>query len=200
MRQRLKRDAWSLGPREPLGGPLSTETHVGGAQGSREIRIHTLLSPESGSASPSAANNVSTEASGASLPTFPFSNTHRSRQCGGRTIEMGSINIKAEYAAGCTEFDYTPREFCVSTKACTLVEKGVSPVIGRVVASAFPTAEECTFRAVLSLQTRRWLRRPSVKVIAYGMRGWKLPRQGGDGTLPRRNRRRPMLPCHRGQR
>ena len=84
---------------------------------------------------------------------------------------MGSINIKAENAAGCTEFDYTPREFCVSTKACTLVGKGVSPVIGRVVASAFPTTEECTIRAVLSLQTWRWLRQPSLKVIAYGMRG-----------------------------
>lgn len=89
--------------------PLSTETHVGEAQRLHELGVLTLWSSESGSVSPSAANNASTETSGASFPVVRFNNVRCSCRHDRRTIEMGGINIEAGDVARSTEFDYTPR-------------------------------------------------------------------------------------------
>ena len=86
-----------------------------------------------------------------------FSNIRHLSQRSRRTIEMRGINVEAGDASGCAKFDYTPKESCLDVATrCTLVGKDVSPVIGRVMSSAFPTAEKCAVWAELPLQA--WCR------------------------------------------
>ena len=121
------------------------------------IRAYTLLSSESGQASPSVASSASTETAGASLPTSLLSSIRHSQRSRS-TIEMGSIDIEASDGAGCTKFDYTPGTL-FSTEACELIRKGISPVVCRIVSSRFPATVECTLWAELPLHAWRRLRK-----------------------------------------
>lgn len=69
-----------------------------------------------------------------------------------RTIEVRSVNVKANNGSWCSQFDYAPGGGG-GQGGEQRVEYGV-PIEGRIVPTTFPSTEEGTVRTKLTLEAR----------------------------------------------